>query len=629
MPKGKIERKIAVIFATDVVGYSKHIEADESETIHNLRECEAILTGLFKKHDGRLFNTGGDSFLAEFTSAVSAVECAVDFQHAIKQRNATEEATVNLQFRIGINSGDVVKEKDNLLGDGVNIAARLEALAQTNGITISKAIYDYVKGKTKHKFNDLGVQKVKQNEFHAFDLILSQSQKRKLKPKSKKTSIIAASIILLSGLIILAFLGSQPKKVEINPNSDRTTLLLMPFEGKSGNKDSEIIANGISDQVAITLKKYKELYVFDESSAEYFQTKAIRGSDLFDKFGVQFVLKGSTQTSGSKIRVNLSLQDLKQKTTIWSETLDFEDNDIFEVQDRISNAVLANIIPGVMSLEVANDRVKRQFTPQVHLNRLKGRVAYEKHSPDGLYEYAQFLKQNRELEPNNPYLDMDEAWLLMGELWFGVSDDTETKVNEAYKLVQNTLEADPNSPYALDLASMIERSYLNELDKACGRLEKMIKISDDPSNMTNTANLARNCGNYDQSLSIFKKVLEKAPHFRTWFKKDYAWTFLIAEFEKNQNNFSEAKSYIESQIKNNYSEDGLNEMWLIMLAYIANREGDAEAAQSYASRQSSMANPIHIGWAKEQPYILNENPEFKETFFNELTKMGISFADGN
>ena len=629
MAKEKIERKIAVIFATDVVGYSKHIEADESETIHNLRECEAILTGLFKKHDGRLFNTGGDSFLAEFTSAVSAVECAVDFQHAIKERNATEEATVNLQFRIGINSGDVVKEKDNLLGDGVNIAARLEALAQTNGITISKAIYDYVKGKTKHKFNDLGVQKVKQNEFHAFDLILSQTQKRKLKPKSKKTSIIAASIILLSGLIVLAFLGSQPKKVEINPNSDRTTLLLMPFDGKSGNKDSEIIANGISDQVAITLKKYKELYVFDESSAEYFQTKAVRGSDLFDKFGVQFVLKGSTQTSGSKIRVNLSLQDLKQKTTIWSETLDFEDNDIFEVQDRISNAVLANIIPGVMSLEVANDRVKRQFTPQVHLNRLKGRVAYEKHSPDGLYEYEQFLKLNRELEPNNPYLDMDEAWLLMGQLWFGVSDDTETKVNEAYRLVQNTLESDPNSPYALDLASMIERSYLNKLDKACGRLEKMVKISDDPSNMSNTANLARNCGNYDQSLGIFKKVLEKAPHFRTWFKKDYAWTFLMAEFEKNQNNFSEAKSYIESQIKNNYSEDGLNEMWLIMLAYIASKEGDAEAAQSYVSRQSSMTNPIHISWANEQPYILNENPEFKEAFFNELTKMGISFADGN
>ena len=121
MSDKKINRKIAVIFATDVVGYSKHMEADESETILNLRECEAMLMSLFGKHDGRLFNTGGDSFLAEFPSAVSAVECAVEFQNAIKTRNTSEDTTVQLEFRIGINSGDVVKEKDNLLGDGVNM----------------------------------------------------------------------------------------------------------------------------------------------------------------------------------------------------------------------------------------------------------------------------------------------------------------------------------------------------------------------------------------------------------------------------------------------------------------------------------------------------------------------------
>ena len=159
MSEEEIERKIAVIFATDVVGYSKHMEADESSTIKNLRACEKILTALFEKHKGRLFNTGGDSFLAEFPSAVSAVECAVEFQKAIKDRNSSDDTSVKLEFRIGINSGDVVKEKENLLGDGVNIAARLEALAQTGGITLSKVIYDFVKGKTSHEFNDLGVFK--------------------------------------------------------------------------------------------------------------------------------------------------------------------------------------------------------------------------------------------------------------------------------------------------------------------------------------------------------------------------------------------------------------------------------------------------------------------------------------
>ena len=180
----KIERKITVIFATDVVGYSKHMEIDESETVQNLRACEKILNKLFDKFDARLFNTGGESFLAEFQSPVSAVECAVAFQEAIQERNSSDETSVKLEFRIGINSGDVIKEKGNLIGDRVNIAARLEALAQTNGITISKSVFDFVKGKTKFEFNDLGMQQVKQNEFHVFDLLLFGNQKRKLKTKN-------------------------------------------------------------------------------------------------------------------------------------------------------------------------------------------------------------------------------------------------------------------------------------------------------------------------------------------------------------------------------------------------------------------------------------------------------------
>jgi adenylate cyclase len=198
MSEEEIDRKITVIFATDVVGYSKHMEADESGTVKNLRACEKLLTGLFKKHKGRLFNTGGDSFLAEFSSAVSAVECAVEFQKAIEQRNSTEDATVKLKFRIGINSGDVIKEKDNLLGDGVNIAARLEALAQSGGITISKSVYDYVKGKTQHEFNDLGLQKVKLNEFHAYDLLIDESVPVPLGIAAVTPTIFSFSLAFLS-----------------------------------------------------------------------------------------------------------------------------------------------------------------------------------------------------------------------------------------------------------------------------------------------------------------------------------------------------------------------------------------------------------------------------------------------
>ena len=157
-----------------------------------------------KKYKGSIFNTAGDSALAEFPSAVNAVECGVAFQNDIKKRNESDKTEVKLEFRIGINMGDVVKKEGNLFGDGVNIAARLEALAQPNGISISKSVYDLVVPKTKMTFNDLGVQKVKQNEFHAFDILLDPSQKRTLKTKSSSMlpiiGAVAAALVVMVGV---------------------------------------------------------------------------------------------------------------------------------------------------------------------------------------------------------------------------------------------------------------------------------------------------------------------------------------------------------------------------------------------------------------------------------------------
>ena len=165
MSNDDIDRKIAVIFATDLVGYSKHMEKDENATLRGLRECNKIIETIIKKQKGRIFNTGGDSVFAEFPSAVSAVDTAVEFQKKIKDRNEKDTTDIKLEYRIGINMGDVVKEGGNLLGDGVNIAARLEALAQSGGITISKNVYDLVENKTNYEFNDLGIQRSNRTSF--------------------------------------------------------------------------------------------------------------------------------------------------------------------------------------------------------------------------------------------------------------------------------------------------------------------------------------------------------------------------------------------------------------------------------------------------------------------------------
>ena len=218
MTEANIERKVAVIFAADVVDYSKHMEANENETVQSLRECGKILTGLFAQFNGRLFNTGGDSFFAEFQSAVSAVECAAAFQAQVNKLNKSSDIETKLWFRVGINSGDVILENDNLLGDGVNIASRLESLAQPGGVTISRGVYEFVNGKTDLKFNDLGAQRIKKNEFHAFDVLLESSQKRRIQTKSgsyKKLIVAAVTAAVVVSLAAYAWLALDLSLIHI------------------------------------------------------------------------------------------------------------------------------------------------------------------------------------------------------------------------------------------------------------------------------------------------------------------------------------------------------------------------------------------------------------------------------
>ena len=175
MAESKTERKVTVILATDVVGYSIKMEENEEQTLKNLKVCRGIVEGLIKDHHGRIFNTAGDSVLAEFQSAVEAVICATEFQNTIKERNNSVGEEEQMEFRVGVNMGDVVIEGDNLYGDGVNVAARLEALAQPGGICLSKNVHEIVNKKTDFQFNDLGEQKVKDTLLHAVDVVIYAS----------------------------------------------------------------------------------------------------------------------------------------------------------------------------------------------------------------------------------------------------------------------------------------------------------------------------------------------------------------------------------------------------------------------------------------------------------------------
>ena len=239
-----IDRKIAVIFVTDVVGFSKSMEVNEEETLRSFRACQEILDKLFEEHGGRIFNTAGDSVLAEFQSAVSAVVCANEFQKLIKERNKSVSEESQMSFRIGLNMGDVIIEGDNLYGEGVNVAARLEALSQANGICVSKSIVDFVNKKTELLFNDLGEQKVKNTEVHAYDIADPDLQVRE--KNDKKLAEAAAE--------------------KITKTSKAPSVAVLPFLNLSNDPEQDFFVDGITEDIISHLSKLKTFPIISINS---------------------------------------------------------------------------------------------------------------------------------------------------------------------------------------------------------------------------------------------------------------------------------------------------------------------------------------------------------------------------
>ena len=527
MTKEKIERKIAVIFATDVVGYSKHMEANESETIHNLRACEAILTKLFEKHEGRLFNTGGDSFLAEFPSAVSAVECAVEFQKSIKERNLSDETSVMLEFRIGINSGDVVKEKENLLGDGVNIAARLEALAQTGGITISKVIYDFVKGKTAYEFYDLGLQKVKQNEFHAFDLLVEPSQKRKIKLNSNNSKLyLFTGFVATLALGVLIFLNvfDLGTKEQVSSDDQLATvkssspvMLVYPFENLSSSEEGENFSNAITESMISSLSRYKGIGVLSSSTSSDAKSKQLSDASIKNFYNANFIIRGSVQTLSNQSRIQMQLTDLSLNKVVWTDTVDFSSNQIFEVQDSIGDKILTHLqINAVEGGEVKSWAAKYETTERLTLF-LNSRKEWFKFTPDGYKNHTEIVHQlEDQMGAGNPALYNIKAWNLFLKRAVGLAPDLEKNGAEIIRL--SNLDVEENQDVtAFNLRALAEfRLGSKDCDLSKEYAKKAAELGATADTFIVSGSIWVECGDLKEGTRFFEKALRLQPNDNGW-----------------------------------------------------------------------------------------------------------------
>jgi adenylate cyclase len=319
-----VERKLAAIFAADVEGYSRLMGQDEVGTLRTLTEYRVAIDRLIASHRGRIFNTAGDSLVADFASAVDAVQCAIEVQDAIAKENTDRPVGEQMRFRIGVHVGDIIVQGDNLFGDAVNVAARLEALAEPGGICVSGSARDYIGTKLPVEFVDLGQQQVK-----------NITQPIKAYRIRGETTPIATPVVA-SWL----------------PLPDKPSIAVLPFANMSGDAEQEYFADGMVEEIITALSRIRWLFVIARNSTFTYKGQPVDVKQVGRELGIRYALEGSVRKAGGRVRITAQLIETSTGAHLWADRFDGSLEDVFDLQDKVASSVAGVIEPALRAAEI-------------------------------------------------------------------------------------------------------------------------------------------------------------------------------------------------------------------------------------------------------------------------------------
>jgi len=359
MAEESVQRRLAAIFAADVAGYSRLVSADEDGTLSAFRShFTEFIEPTFAEHNGRLFKTMGDGLFAEFSSVVEAVQCAVTIQHGMSQRNSDALEDRRIEFRIGINLGDVVVQDEDVFGDGVNVAARLEGLAEPGGICISRSARDQIRDKLEYGLEDWGEIEVKNipRPVRVFRVLTDVQDAGKIitKPPNnrRKFGPVATALLLSAVIAAVGFVWWQPWETFVEaasldkmafPLPDKPSIAVLPFASTSDDKTIDLLADGITEDVITDLSKISSLFVIGHNSTSTYKGKLADARKVAEAFGVRHVLFGNIRYANKKLRVGVKLVDAIRGRQLWAEHFDRDLSDIFAVQSDVTRRVVKTL----------------------------------------------------------------------------------------------------------------------------------------------------------------------------------------------------------------------------------------------------------------------------------------------
>ncbi|MCZ6590530.1 MAG: adenylate/guanylate cyclase domain-containing protein [Alphaproteobacteria bacterium] len=588
MSEERVQRRLAAILAADVVGYSRLMGADEAGTLARLKQLRRdVFDPHTEEFGGRLFKTTGDGLLIEFPSAVDAVNHAVAVQHALAAANADVSDNQQLAFRIGISLGDVIVDGDDLYGNGVNVAARMEGLAEPGGICISGNVFEHVETAVDVMFDDLGPQEVKN--------IALPVRSYRVHQHDHHVAPIASDHHPLA-------------------ESDKPSVAILPFDNMSGDPEQEYFSDGVTEDIITALSKHRWLRVIARNSTFGYKGKALDVRQIASELGANYVVEGSVRRSGQRLRITAQLIDAASGDHLWAERYDRSLEDIFDLQDEITDTIVGSIEPELGAAE--RHRVERK--PRTNLQAWDcyhlGMSHFYKFTAVGNVEAQRLLKRSFELDPEfgNAY-----AWWAYAVVLGMVYWDTEpgdALLDEALAAANQALAIDDqNAVFYMIMArtALARRDYTGSLagNEAAVRLNPTLAVA----HCAMGDALAYE-GRFDESIGQFEKAIALSPNDpQMWAFLTYGALALI--FKKD---FETALEWTEraSVIPN-------RQYWTLahMAVALAHLDRPQEAAQAVARLLDE--NPdFSCGFAQKKLFFI-KRPEQLALYLEGLRKAGV------
>ncbi len=540
-----VKRRLAAILVADVVGYSRLMGEDEAGTLDALKaHRKELIDAKIAAHEGRIVKLMGDGMLAEFPSVVEAVKCAVAVQLGMAERNAAVAADRRIELRIGINLGDVIVDGDDIYGDGVNVAARLESLAEPGGICVRRTVRNQVRDKLPLSFEDMGEIEVKNiaRPIRAFR-VLSKPAAATAGKRARfrlKPAIAVGAVVAVIAVGAIAWLQPWAPGLE-RPSTERATdqpsIAVLPFDNLSGDPAQDYFSDGITDDLVTDLSRVSGLFVIASSTTFSYKGKPVNVQQVGRDLGVRYVLEGSVRRVGDRVRINAQLIDAASGHHLWADRYDRQLTDVFTLQDEVTQKIVTALAVKLTAAEAEQVRQAAKVNPEAHDLFLRGQERLRRYTREANLEARDYFERVVVLDPEFARAYASIALSLTLEIFSGWTDKPDDVLRRASVLIRRAVELDDTLPQVhlvLSTVYRVQRRYEEALAAARQSIKLNPNFADSYAAMALTLNYA---GHPEKGFAAIRTAMKLNPRYGFF----YLWIlgqsyFLLERHEEAINN---------------------------------------------------------------------------------------------